>query len=154
MSFIALYAENASVVGSYHERALAVRAAVTIAMRQPDLSPEIGIAELDDGDGHVIAPFVSASDLLATDDADAVAAADAYSSAAQDPQGDVVVIRQARGKGTKTTIKVVTDDETASALEDVPPGELSPMTLEPGESVTIADGAVTVTRGVSSGALK
>ena len=75
MSFIALYAENASVVGTYAERAGAVRAAVRIAMRRPDLSTDIGIAELDDGDGHVIAPFVSASDLLANDDSDAVAAA-------------------------------------------------------------------------------
>jgi hypothetical protein len=78
MSFIALYAENASVVGTYAERAAAVRAAIAIAMRRPDLSPEIGIAELDDADGHVIAPFVSASDLLAADDPDAVAAADRF----------------------------------------------------------------------------
>ena len=77
MSFIALYAENASVVGTYAERAAAVRAAVRIAMRRPDLSTDIGIAELDDGDGHVIAPSVSASDLLANDDSDAVAAAEA-----------------------------------------------------------------------------
>jgi hypothetical protein len=75
MSFIALYAENASVVETYDERAGAVRA-VAIAMRRPDLATEIGIAELDDADGHVVAPFVSASDLLAADDADAVAAAD------------------------------------------------------------------------------
>jgi hypothetical protein len=34
------------------------------------------------------------------------------------------------------------------------PGELSPLKLEPGESVTLANGAVTVTRGASSGALK
>jgi DNA-binding NarL/FixJ family response regulator len=44
-------------------------------MRQPELRPDVGIAEIDD-DGHVVAPFVSASDLLAHD-VDALATADA-----------------------------------------------------------------------------
>lgn len=153
MSFIALYAENASVVGTYDERAPAVRAAITIAMRRPDLSPEIGIAELDDADGHVIAPFVSASDLLAADDADAVAAADELSATQTEPDDDVVVIRQTRGAGKKTTIKVMTEDNPESALQDTVAEGRSAMRLERGESVTIADGTVTVTRGASSGAL-
>lgn len=75
MSFIALYAENASIVGTYADRALAVRAAVTIATQHPDLSADVEVAEIDDHDGHVVTPFVSASDLLAHDDPHAVAIA-------------------------------------------------------------------------------
>src|SRR4051794_6772436 len=119
MSFIALYAENASVVGTYAERAAAVRAAVRIAMRRPDLSTDIGIAELDDGDGHVIAPFVSASDLLANDDSDAVAAAEA---AADERRGETrgrslpdefdIVIHHAHG-----SISAVTHVKSSSDAE-------------------------------------
>jgi hypothetical protein len=112
----------------------------------------LGIAELDDADGHVIAPFVSASDLLAADDADAVAAADELSKTPTDPDDDVVVIRQTRGAGKKTTIKVMTEDNLESVLEDTVAEGRGAISLEPGESVTIADGTVTVTRGASSGA--
>ena len=78
MSFIALYAENASVVGTYADRADRGACRGHDRDAPAGLSTEIGIAELDDTDGHVIAPFVSASDLLAADDGDAVSAADAY----------------------------------------------------------------------------
>jgi hypothetical protein len=78
MSFVALYAENASVLHAYDERSRAIRAAVRIAIERPDLSDDIGVAELDETDGHVISPFRSATDLLAHDDPDAVAAAEEY----------------------------------------------------------------------------
>jgi hypothetical protein len=78
MSFITLYAENASVLSTHTERRDAVRGAVTIAMQRPDLSIEVGVAEIDDHTGLAIKPFVSASELLAANDPDAVAAADGF----------------------------------------------------------------------------
>jgi hypothetical protein len=47
-------------------------------MKRPDLSAEVGIAEIDDETGLAIEPFRSASDLLSANDADAIAAADAF----------------------------------------------------------------------------
>ena len=113
MSFIALYAENASVVGTYEDRAAAVHAAVRIAMRHPEYSTEIGIAELADSDGHVIAPFVSASDLLAAGDVDAVTAADAYEFTSK-PQSRVAdAIEAAADAAEQLRVAVQTcEDET------------------------------------------
>src|SRR4051794_32064028 len=79
MSFVTVYAGNAGLC-TYTRRGDAVRAAVMIAIRHPALSADVGIAELNDTDGAVISAFVSASEMLASEDADAIAAADANTS--------------------------------------------------------------------------
>ncbi len=114
MSFIALYAENASVVGTYEDRAAAVHAAVRIAMRHPEYSTEIGIAELADSDGHVIAPFVSASDLLAAGDVDAVAAADAYDFTSKPQSRLADAIEAAADAAERLRVAVETREDEAA----------------------------------------
>lgn len=143
MSFIALYAENASVVGTYADRPRAVRAAIEIAMRRPDLSTDIGIAEVDDADGHVIVPFVSASDLLAADDHDAVttaATAATRLSAPDTPRREAShdEIRQAFEDGRRLAREALGPDRTI--VVDVNTGERYELTA-------VADDAPAAPRG-------
>jgi len=88
MTFTVLYRDTGSVIGNHESRDDAVRDAVSIALERPDLSLVVGFAEVGD-DGMPIAPFVSASDLLAANDLVAVAVTEAYDAA----EGNVVIER-------------------------------------------------------------
>jgi nucleoid DNA-binding protein len=77
MTFSLTYRDTGSVSGHYADRADAIRDAVQIAFDRPDLSFLVGVIAIGD-DGLPQQPFVSASDLLAANDEDAVAAASAW----------------------------------------------------------------------------
>jgi DNA-binding protein HU-beta len=77
MTYTVLYRDTGSVIGHHADRESAVRDAVSIALDRPDLTFLVGVVEIGE-DGMPLAPFASASDLLATNDPDAIAVADRH----------------------------------------------------------------------------
>jgi hypothetical protein len=82
VSFVVLYRDSGSVLGTYADREHAVSAAVTVAMERPDLSFVVGLIEVGD-DGLRVASFESASDLLASGDPLATTIVDSLATQSQ-----------------------------------------------------------------------
>jgi hypothetical protein len=84
MSFTVLYRDTGSVIGHHADRGAAIRDAMTVALDRPDLSLIVGVVELDE-DGMPVSLPISASDLLATGDPDAVAVARSHDATGATP---------------------------------------------------------------------